>query len=117
MRFLIDEMFGAETARLVTKARHDAVHVRERGLNGSTDAQVLAYAVAEDRVVVTENAVDFVPLLDERAAAGAALVPVVIVLKRTLPRAAAAMHRDLADRVVRWARAEPEPYRHVHWLG
>lgn len=37
----------------------DAVHVNTVGLRGASDPDVLAYAVAEDRIVMTSNAVDF----------------------------------------------------------
>ena len=38
---------------------HDAVHPRDRGRLGEPDHVVLARCMAEDRVIVTENAVDF----------------------------------------------------------
>lgn len=116
MRFLIDEMFGALVTVHLIEACHDALHVVGAGLAGAPDADVLARAVADNRVLVTENALDFVPLLDERSAAGLGLTPVVIALKRALPRGGAAMNRALADRLVRWAKDCAEPYRHVHWL-
>ncbi len=117
MRFLVDEMFGAQVAWLLTDAGHDGVHVSEVGLLSSSDDDVLAWAVADDRVVVTENARDFVPLLDERSVAGHPLTPVVFALKRSLPRSNRdAMHRALAERLMRWAEEYPVPHRHVHWL-
>lgn len=39
--------------------KHDAVHPRDRGRLGEPDHVVLARCMAEDRVIVTENAVDF----------------------------------------------------------
>jgi predicted nuclease of predicted toxin-antitoxin system len=117
VRFLIDEMFGGEVAVRLRAEGHDAAHVGELGLAGAADRDVLARATGDDRVVVTGNAVDFIPLLDERTAAGLPLSPVVIALKRSLPRGAGAMNRALAESLVRWAKAHPDPYRHVHWLG
>ena len=38
---------------------YEAVHVNEIGLQGVSDPDVLARAVAEDRIVVTNNAEDF----------------------------------------------------------
>lgn len=116
MRFLIDEMFGALVAVHLIEAGHDALHVVGAGLAGAPDADVLARAVADNRVLVTENALDFVPLLDERSAAGLGLTPVVIALKPALPRGGPAMNRALADRLVRWAKDSADPYRHIHWL-
>jgi Domain of unknown function (DUF5615) len=116
VRFLIDEMFSPAVARTLTELGHDALHVRDLGLGGRTDDEVLDRATAEDRVVVTENAVDFVALLDTAAGAGLVTAPVVLALKRTLPTGAGAMAHELAKRLARWAENHPDPYRHVHWL-
>ncbi len=116
MRFLIDEMFSPAVARHLTDQGHDARHVRDLGLAGCTDDEVFDRAAAEERVVVTENVVDFVAQLDAAAGAGAVTPPVVLALKRTLPAGAGAMARELADRLARWAVNHPEPHRHVHWL-
>ncbi len=117
MRFLIDEMFHPEVARQLRDAGHDGVHVGDVGLAGAEDVDIVARAAADDRVVVTENAVDFVSLLDARTATGQRVPPVVIALERTLPAGAGAMTHHLAVRLVRWAERHPSPYRHVHWLG
>lgn len=116
MRFLIDEMFSPAVARHLTDLGHDARHVRDVGLAGRTDDEVFDRATAENRVVVTENAVDFVALLDAAVGAGALTPPVVLALKRTLPADAGAMANELAKRLARWADNHPDPYRHVHWL-
>lgn len=116
MRFLIDEMFSAVVARHLTDLGHDARHVRDLGLAGHPDDEVFRQAIAEDRIVVTENAVDFVPLLDAAASAGVATPPVLLALKRTLPADAGATANQLARRLARWAGNHPDPYRHVHWL-
>lgn len=116
MRFLIDEMFSPAVARHLTDLGHDARHVRDVGLAGRTDDEVFDRATAENRVVVTENAVDFVALLDAAVGAGALTPPVVLALKRTLPADAGAMANELAKRLARWADHHPDPYRHVHWL-
>jgi hypothetical protein len=36
----------------------DAVHVQELGLRGASDADILARAIADDRIIVTSNAED-----------------------------------------------------------
>jgi Domain of unknown function (DUF5615) len=116
VKFLVDEMFGPEVVGRLRSSGHEAVGVRELDLAGKDDAAVLARAVREERVLVTENAADFVPLLDERAAAGERLVPVLVALKRNLPRGAGAMANALGRRLDKWSKANPDPYRHVHWL-
>ncbi len=117
MRFLIDEMFGPEVASCLGALGHDAVHVRELGMGGAPDDDVLARAVAEGRIVVTENAADFLILLEQRTAAGLPVTPVVVAPKRHLPRSAGALAPALAERLARWAEDHPAPYRHAHWLG
>jgi predicted nuclease of predicted toxin-antitoxin system len=117
VRFLIDEMFGPGDVAHLQAAGFDADHVHEIGLSGAEDRDMLARAADDDGVVVTENAADFIPLLDARTAAGLPTPPVVIALKRNLPADAGAMHHALADKLIRWAKDHPNPYRHVHYLG
>jgi predicted nuclease of predicted toxin-antitoxin system len=58
--FLIDENLSPLLARhLRTAHGFDAVHVQELGLRGASDADVPAYAIVEDRIIVTSNADDF----------------------------------------------------------
>jgi predicted nuclease of predicted toxin-antitoxin system len=116
VRFLIDEMFSPAVARHLTDLGHDAQHVRDIGLAGRTDDEVFDRATVEDRVVVTENAVDFVALLEAAGSTGAATPPVVLALKHTLPADAGAMANELARRLARWADNHPDPNRHVHGL-
>jgi predicted nuclease of predicted toxin-antitoxin system len=117
VRFLIDEMFGPEVATLLRAAGHDAVHVAELGMQAAIDEDLLTLATAQARTVVTANASDFLPLLDARIAAGIAVSPVVIALKRNLPRRAGPMSRALADRLDAWAQERTDPYHYVHWLA
>jgi predicted nuclease of predicted toxin-antitoxin system len=59
-RFLIDENLSPQLAHHLRAVHgYEAVHVNEIGLQGGSDADVLARAVAEDRIVVTSNAEDF----------------------------------------------------------
>ena len=59
-RFLIDENLSPQLAHhLRTVHGYEAVHVNEIGLQGASDPEVLARAVAENRIVVTSNAEDF----------------------------------------------------------
>lgn len=117
MRFLIDEMFPTDIAEALRRQGHDAVGVRELGLAGRSDAELLTIAVRDGRVVVTENAVDFVGLLNSRMDADETCVPVVVALKRSLPSNRDAMVRELADRLGKWCDQYPEPHAHLHWLS
>jgi predicted nuclease of predicted toxin-antitoxin system len=66
-RFLIDENLSPRIAQeLRTKYGYDALHVNEVGLQGAADRAVLSYAVAENRVVITNNGDDFRKLARRR---------------------------------------------------
>ncbi len=105
MRFLIDEMFPPETAclRLVERG-HDAVGVRDLGVNARPDREVAAAAAREGRAFVTENVKDFAAEHD---------IIVVCVLKSHLPQRG--MDAHLAEALDHWAAANPEPYVGLHW--
>jgi len=115
VRFLIDEMYAERVAELLVERGHDAVHVRDIGLGGAPDVDLLARAVDEDRTVITENAVDFLPLLDQRQGAGAAMTPVLVAL--TAGRGVGGtLHARLAVAIDAWAAENSDPYAHAHWL-
>lgn len=60
MQLFIDECISPQVAaRLNDAGRHAAVHPRDIGRRGDPDHVVLRNAVAEDRIIVTENARDF----------------------------------------------------------
>jgi predicted nuclease of predicted toxin-antitoxin system len=60
MKFIIDEDLSPRVARyLCQEFCFDAIAVRDRGLLGATDLEVLGYAFNEDRILVTANIRDF----------------------------------------------------------
>jgi predicted nuclease of predicted toxin-antitoxin system len=60
MKFIIDEDVSPRVARyLCQEFCFDVIAVRDRGLLGATDQQVLDYAFNEDRILVTANVRDF----------------------------------------------------------
>jgi predicted nuclease of predicted toxin-antitoxin system len=60
MKFIIDEDISPRVARyLCQEFCFDAIAVRDRGLLGATDREVLDYAFKEDRILVTANIRDF----------------------------------------------------------
>lgn len=115
MKFLIDEMYGERVAELLVERGHGAAHVRAIGLGGAPDGDVLARAVDDSRVLVTENAADFLPLLGQRQSAGLPMTPVLIALTARRGRAGA-LHAQIADDIANWAVDNPDPYAHAHWL-
>lgn len=93
---------------------HDAVSVRNIGLAGAEDADVYGRAVAEARVMVTENFADYANLVQGRHARGESCVAVVFVRRDDFARSGA-FAGQLARRLHRWTVANPEPFVGVYW--
>jgi predicted nuclease of predicted toxin-antitoxin system len=108
-------MLPPDTAAELNRCGHDATSVAALALSGQADPVVFDRAVAEGRVVVTENVADFALLLDQRLRNDEPSTPVVFVRKADLPRRGALPHH-LAERLNSWAEANPEPYLGPHWL-
>lgn len=104
MRFLIDEMFAPRTCVQLVERGHDAVHVRDLGVDARPDREVAAAAARENRVLVTENVKDFAAEHD---------IVVVCVLTSHLPQQG--MDGHLASVLDQWAATNPEPYVGLHW--
>jgi hypothetical protein len=115
VKWLIDEMLPPETATELRRRGHDAVSVGGLEPSGQPDAVIFDTAVAHDRVVVTENVADYAVLLDQRLRNNEAAVPAVFVRKADLPRRGG-LSVHLAERLHRWAEANPDPYVGPHWL-
>jgi predicted nuclease of predicted toxin-antitoxin system len=62
MKLLVDQNLARRVAVALRDAGHDAVHVAERGLASAEDAEIVALAAAEERVIVSEDT-DFGALL------------------------------------------------------
>jgi hypothetical protein len=107
-------MLPPTTAEELNARGHDATSLREAGLRGLEDAEVLAFAVKERRVLVTENFGDFAMLLDQRQAEVRPVTPVVFVRKSAFPSGRVLPVR-LAARLDRWAQRNPDPYHGLHW--
>lgn len=59
MKFLIDEDLSPRLCEVLNELGYEATSVRDRGRLGMFDTAVLAWAVEEDRVIITANADDF----------------------------------------------------------
>lgn len=105
---LLDEMFSDSIARQLRESGHDVISVvADAALAGLPDEQILAYATAERRALVTANIKDFVPLDGRYRAAGQHHAGLVLVSTKTFPQnrdftaaittALAALLRDAAS--------------------
>jgi predicted nuclease of predicted toxin-antitoxin system len=66
VKLLLDENISPAAAIALAADGIDAWHVRDRGLEGTTDHELLDRAYEEDRILVTLNVGDFEKLVRER---------------------------------------------------
>src|SRR5687767_12812385 len=68
VKLFVDECVSPELARRINAGgRYEAIHPRDYGRSGELDHEVLQRCLAEDRVIVTENAIDFRKLVGSEA--------------------------------------------------
>jgi predicted nuclease of predicted toxin-antitoxin system len=84
---LLDEMFSDKIAQQLRDKGHDVLSVvTDPALIALPDEQVLAYATAEGRALVTANVKDFVPLDGRYRAAGQSHAGLILVSTKTFPQ-------------------------------
>jgi hypothetical protein len=66
VRWLLDEMLPRVAAKLPNRRGHDAVAVHDVELAGAADPDIFDHAVADRRLVVTENFADYSLLVAQR---------------------------------------------------
>ena len=89
MKLLLDEMYSVVVAEQLRSRGHDVVSVNEpsyRWLAGRTDVEIYTAAVAEDRVIVTEDVKDFMPLEAAGVVAGKPRPGIIFTTNRRFPR-------------------------------
>jgi len=84
---LPDEMFTDDIAQQLRTKGYDVISVvADPALVGLPDDQILAYATAEGRTLVTANIKDFVPLDARYRAAGQSHAGLILVSTKTFPQ-------------------------------
>jgi predicted nuclease of predicted toxin-antitoxin system len=84
---LLDEMFADRIAQRLQNRNYDVISVvADSALISLPDDQVLAYAAAEGRALVTANIKDFIPLDGMYRAAGHAHAGLILVSTKTFPQ-------------------------------
>jgi predicted nuclease of predicted toxin-antitoxin system len=84
---LLDEMFTDDIAQQLRTKGYDVISVvTDPALVGLPDDQILAYATAEKRALVTANVKDFVPLDARYRAADQSHAGLILVSTKTFPQ-------------------------------
>jgi predicted nuclease of predicted toxin-antitoxin system len=94
LKFLIDNALSPSVADKLCEAGHEALHVRERGMQASTDEEVFELAGSEDRMLVSADT-DFGTILALRRSTR----PSVIIFRRSSGRRPEAQAKLLLDRL------------------
>jgi predicted nuclease of predicted toxin-antitoxin system len=119
LKLLLDEMYSPGLAEALRAADVDASTVIELGLAGSSDLEVFAAAIADERTLLTENVADFARISADHLLAGQHHPGVLIALSSRFSRRTAGIdplvlaigdvaNRQLTDCLV-YLQAPPKP--------
>jgi predicted nuclease of predicted toxin-antitoxin system len=94
VRFLIDENLSWRLAELLTKAGHEAVHVRDLDAAGAPDAEIMNVAARDDRIIISADT-DFGALLAHTRATKPSVILVRALVDRRPPELAGIVTANL----------------------
>lgn len=86
MRLLLDEHYSPEIARQLRERGHDAVVAGDVGLLGREDEELLEWATAERRVLLSNNARHLTPLATEWAGEERDHMGILLTSDESMPR-------------------------------
>lgn len=119
MRLCLDEHYAPAIAQELCRRGHDVTSIQgDAQLRGLTDEAVLEHCAGRRRVLLTENAADFVPLVQAWAARGDEHWGLVLSSPTSMPRGSDTVGLYIAalDRLLREHPAADALRNRVHWL-
>lgn len=108
MKLLLDDMYSPDVAERLRTRGHDAIAIRERPeLLAMSDHELFAAMAEEDRTIVTNNVIDFVPLYRRALAEGSLQAALFLTSDRSMPRTRAGIGR-FVSMLEEFVTTEPE---------
>ncbi len=117
MKLLLDEMWPHSVAEELRRRGHDVVAVTALpDLRGKSDEEIVEAALADGRVIVTENAVDYRPLMAVAGHDGRDFPPLILTNNQGWSRANPRVEGRLVNALDALLTADDE-IEGEHWLG
>jgi predicted nuclease of predicted toxin-antitoxin system len=98
LRFLVDNALSPVVAEELAKSGHDALHVRDLGMQAATDEEIFDLAARESRIIVSADT-DFGTILALRRTAE----PSVVIFRRSSGRRPEQQAKLLLEQLLRVA--------------